>query len=263
MVLKQRKQLNNLPRYDTGKIPAGSYTEYHFPDYKNQYLDFGMSNQLSQFQPTHFEGEYNLPGVATNTARPIGQAFQNGYNSNLEGFNSNMPGQQSKDTSVVLKNNFGDKVSAIGQGASAIIGNFLNTRNGVKSEDELLQQAGTSQNITNGVGWTRQNTAIGGGEMSKFNQKAGLNTIGSTASGAAAGAKVGGLPGAIIGGVAGLASGIFSWVGGANKLRKAIQNAQYTAIARNRGARAEATTTGLIDDYYSNYGNTQGGVLYV
>jgi len=138
---------------------------------------------------------------------------------------------------------FANKASAVANGvtsiAQGIIGNLS-----VKSQGELLADAGRYNGTIMGVGYQGQNNIDGDSELSSYDGKAAMNTLSSTASGASAGASFGPI-GAVVGGAVGLLSGIGSWIGGKNKLRKRINNARNFATRTNIANKAGAITTGL------------------
>ena len=93
-----------------------------------------------------------------------------------------------------------------------------------KTADDLLQDAGKSQNNIGGVGYTVQNDINKSAEEAQVDAEAKSSTLGLAAKGAATGAAiasvipgVGTAVGGIVGGVAGLVGGLF---GGASKKRE-------------------------------------------
>ena len=112
------------------------------------------------------------------------------------------------------------------------------------------------------MNYTRQNAIDSGKYESQVNSSGLSNTMGSTASGAQAGASIAGPWGAVVGGAAGLVTGLFGLGSSKRKLQKRLHDARQLTSRTNTFNRSGAMSTGLQNQYYQDYGNTQDDVLY-
>lgn len=158
----------------------------------------------------------------------------------------------------------GGNVNAMGiaQGASGMLGSFMNQMAAVKSRDELLSDAGTSNGNVMGINYRTQNNIDGRGARKELDQQGLGNTLSSAASGAQLGGSIVPGLGHAIGAVGGAIVGLFGWGASKRKLRKRIDNAQQLANRRNIFNRSGAMTEGLGQKYYSDYGDSSSGLLY-
>lgn len=124
-----------------------------------------------------------------------------------------------------------------------------------------MANAGTQNRSIGGVGYVRQNYANDSEVLSNLDKSGLSSTLGSVASGASAGAAFGPI-GAGVGAVVGGITGLFGWSASKSAQRKRLNNARQLTSRINTGNQAGAMTTALQQDYYSQYGNTNGGVLY-
>ena len=234
MELRQRKRIQN---YNTGNDGSGDtfavkplwqYGDYNTPEWKSPNINNPNADAPAPPQSKEINGITDYGGGA--------------YGPDKDGMS------------------FANKASAVANGvtsiAQGIIGNLS-----VKSQGELLADAGRYNGTIMGVGYQGQNNIDKDSELSSYDGKAAINTLSSTASGASAGASFGPI-GAVVGGAVGLLSGIGSWIGGKNKLRKRINNARNFATRTNIANKAGAMTTGLQNQYYSNNAYTQDDILY-
>ena len=148
------------------------------------------------------------------------------------------------------------------QGATSIATNFMKQNASVPSGDQMIADAGTSEGSVMGINYTRQNTIDSGQYESQVNSSGLSNTMGSTASGAQAGASIAGPWGAVVGGAAGLVTGLFGFGSSKRKLQKRLHDANQLISRTNTFNRSGAMSTGLQNQYYQDYGNTQDDVLY-
>ena len=148
------------------------------------------------------------------------------------------------------------------QGATSIATNFMKQNASVPTGDQMLSEAGTSEGSAMGINYTRQNTIDSSKYESEVNSSGLGNTMGSTMSGAQAGASVAGPWGAVVGGAVGLVSGLVGLGSSKRKLQKRINDARQLTSRTNTFNRSGAMSTGLSNQYYQNYGNTQDDVLY-
>ena len=169
-----------------------------------------------------------------------------------------------KDGSVTAtdQNSLASKGLSGLQGATSIATNFMKQNLSVPSGDQMMADAGTSEGSVMGINYTRQNNIDYGKYESQVNSSGLSNTMGSTVSGAQAGASIAGPWGAVIGGAAGLVTGLFGWGSSKRKLQKRLHDAKQLTSRTNTFNRSGAMSTGLQNEYYQDYGNTQDDVLY-
>ena len=148
------------------------------------------------------------------------------------------------------------------QGATSIATNFMKQNASVPSGDQMIADAGTSDGSVMGINYTKQNSIDSGKYESQVNSSGLSNTMGSTVSGAQAGASIAGPWGAVVGGAAGLVTGLFGWGSSKRKLQKRLHDAKQLTSRTNTFNRSGAMSTGLQNEYYQDYGNTQDDVLY-
>ena len=148
------------------------------------------------------------------------------------------------------------------QGATSIATNFMKQNSSVPNGDQMMSDAGTSEGSVMGINYTRQNSIDSGKYESEVNSSGLGNTMGSTVSGAQAGASIAGPWGAVAGGAIGLVSGLVGWGSSKRKLQKRLHDVKQLTSRTNTFNRSGAMSTGLQNEYYQDYGNTQDDVLY-
>lgn len=213
---------------------------------------------LKNIQNTGEVNEENLPGYS------IGKIFKKG------GFLGEGGGL---DKFLGHKNDtFGTNGAAIGTAATGVldmVGSIGAASKFNRTADDLLRDAGTSQNNIGGVGYTVQNGLDDKQIESETNAESTSSTLGLTAKGAATGAAiasvipgVGTAVGGIVGGVAGLVGGLFG--GGAKKreMRRQMRLAEYKRINTNSFNKSGALTTVLQNDLAQTEGNQEDQALY-
>lgn len=254
MELKQRKKLNNLPKFDAGnnpeQSPVSSPLYFRFP---------GLSSDMPSYtwldNPVKQTAIGNLSDINTDELKQAvtGTSGFGSYEDVFGGAGSNQE--------VKIGATAGQKISSVVGGVANLAQGFIGQQNLVKGTGEMMANAGTQERSIGGVGYTRQNYIDESAEKSAINKGGLSSTIGGVASGASAGAAFGPW-GAVVGGVVGGITGLLGWGSSKHKLRKRLENARQMTTRINTGNQAGAMTTALQQDYYSKYGNTQGGVLY-
>ena len=245
MELKQRKKINNIPKFNGGI---------------DSKVGFGQQYQAS-----------DLTSMIRDKA-PTGSAIA-GAGSSSASFNI---GQK-----PVSKWNPKGGVQAAGGGISAgavtgavngtigMIQGYNSMQNAVKGTDELMAYSGQRTDQSFGVNYQAQNDINrqkAMDDISKSNKNA---TLGMVGSGAAAGAAIGSVVpgvGTLIGGAAGAVIGLFGGLFGSKKARerqrRKIFNAQQKVNLINQVNQSSAATEGLTQQYYLDNGNTYDDVLY-
>lgn len=229
MELKQRKKINNIPKFNNGIDLSGSV--------KGIGGDITGLNTYKQ-QLTSVPTRMEVNGMRT-------------------------PGNLS-----LSSGGSGIRTGAV-NGTIGMIQGYNSMQSAVKGTDELMAYSGQRTDQTFGVNYQAQNDINrqkAMNDISKSNKNA---TLGMVGSGAAAGAAIGSaIPGVgtLIGGAVGAITGLFGGLFGSKKARerqrRKIFNAQQKVNLINQVNQSSAATEGLTQQYYLDNGNTYDDVLY-
>ena len=229
MELKQRKKINNIPKFNNGIDLSSSV--------KGIGGDITGLNTYKQ-QLTSVPTRMEVNGMRT-------------------------PGNLS-----LSSGGSGIRTGAV-NGTIGMIQGYNSMQNAVKGTDELMAYSGQRTDQAFGVNYQAQNDINrqkAMDDISKSNRNA---TLGMVGSGAAAGAAIGSaIPGVgtLIGGAVGAITGLFGGLFGSKKARKRqrrkIFNAQQKVNLINQVNQSSAATEGLTQQYYLDNGNTYDDVLY-
>lgn len=229
MELKQRKKINNIPKFNNGIDLSGSV--------KGIGGDITGLNTYKQ-QLTSVPTRMEVNGMRT-------------------------PGNLS-----LSSGGSGIRTGAV-NGTIGMIQGYNSMQNAVKGTDELMAYSGQRTDQAFGVNYQAQNDINrqkAMDDISKSNRNA---TLGMVGSGAAAGAAIGSaIPGVgtLIGGAVGAITGLFGGLFGSKKAKKRqrrkIFNAQQEVNLINQVNQSSAATEGLTQQYYLDNGNTYDDVLY-
>ena len=245
MELKQRKKINNMPKFNNGidsKVGFGQ-----------QYQANDLTNMIGGNAPT---GSAIAGAGSSNASFNIGQKPFSKWN----------PKGGIQSAGDV---NAGTVTGAV-NGTLGIISGFNQQQAAVKDQSELFGMSGQRTDQAFGVNYQAQNDINKRQAMADISASNTTNTLAMTGSGAAAGAAVGTaiVPGigSLIGGAAGAIVGLFGGLFGGKKARekqrRKIFNAQQNANLINQVNQSSAATEGLTQQYYLNNGNTYDDVLY-
>lgn len=233
MELKQRKKINNIPKFNNGidlsssvKGVGGDITGLN--TYKQQLTSVPTRMEVNGMRtPGNLSLSSGGGGISTGTVT----GAVNGTIGMIQGYNS--------------------------------------MQNAVKGTDELMAYSGQRTDQAFGVNYQAQNDINrqkAMDDISKSNRNA---TLGMVGSGAAAGAAIGSaIPGVgtLIGGAVGAITGLFGGLFGSKKARerqrRKIFNAQQKVNLINQVNQSSAATEGLTQQYYLDNGNTYDDVLY-
>lgn len=229
MELKQRKKINNIPKFNNGIDLSSSV--------KGIGGDITGLNTYKQ-QLTSVPTRMEVNGMRT-------------------------PGNLS-----LSSGGSGIRTGAV-NGTIGMIQGYNSMQNAVKGTDELMAYSGQRTDQAFGVNYQAQNDINrqkAMDDISKSNRNA---TLGMVGSGAAAGAAIGSaIPGVgtLIGGAVGAITGLFGGLFGSKKARerqrRKIFNAQQKVNLVNQVNQSSAATEGLTQQYYLDNGNTYDDVLY-
>lgn len=233
MELKQRKKINNIPKFNNGIDLSGSVKGIGgditgLNTYKQQLTSVPTRMEVNGMRiPGNLSLSSGGGGISTGTVT----GAVNGTIGMIQGYNS--------------------------------------MQNAVKGTDELMAYSGQRTDQTFGVNYQAQNDINrqkAMDDISKSNRNA---TLGMVGSGAAAGAAIGSaIPGVgtLIGGAVGAITGLFGGLFGSKKARerqrRKIFNAQQKVNLINQVNQSSAATEGLTQQYYLDNGNTYDDVLY-
>lgn len=233
MELKQRKKINNIPKFNNGidlsssvKGIGGDITGLN--TYKQQLTSVPTRMEVNGMRtPGNLSLSSGGGGISTGTVT----GAVNGTIGMIQGYNS--------------------------------------MQSAVNGTDELMAYSGQRTDQTFGVNYQAQNDINrqkAMDDISKSNKNA---TLGMVGSGAAAGAAIGSaIPGVgtLIGGAVGAITGLFGGLFGRKKARerqrRKIFNAQQKVNLINQVNQSSAATEGLTQQYYLDNGNTYDDVLY-
>lgn len=275
MDLRQRKRINNIPKFNTG---TGSLSDSingiggditGLNQYKTNITSIPTQADINNMRGP---GKINIGfgPITGQVIKQVGPTMANAIGGTFD--------QSSKFTDSTSKSlgQFSDLASKIpgpyGQaigGVFKLASNYSGMANYSHSSSEMMNQAGTTESSVNGIGYTRQNVADTKAAYDDVSKTGLNNTVSSTATGATTGAAIGSIiPG--LGTVAGgLIGGIIGGIGslfGARRARRRQNRIGKNAIIQtdviNSANMASADTVGLENNYYANNYNTTGGVLY-
>lgn len=246
MELKQRKKINNIPKFNGGI---------------DSKVGFGQQYQANDLTSM----------IGGNV--PIGSAIA-GAGSSSASFNIGQKPASSWNPKGGIQASRGSGIStgAITGAVNGTIGmihGYNSMQDAVKGSNELMAYSGQRTDQAFGVNYQAQNDINrqkAMDDISKSNKNA---TLGMVGSGAAAGAAIGSsIPGVgtLIGGAVGAITGLFGGLFGSKKARerqrRKIFNAQQKVNLVNQVNQSSAATEGLTQQYYLDNGNTYDDVLY-
>lgn len=232
MELKQRKRINNIPKFNGGTDLAGS-----IKGIGGDVTGIGTYKQQLTSIPTKIE----VNGMRT-------------------------PGKS------LLGSGGGVSAGAVTgavNGTLGMIQGYNSMQDAVKGSNELMAYSGQRTDQAFGVNYQAQNDINRHQAMEDISKSNRNATLGMVGSGAAAGAAIGSaIPGVgtLIGGAAGAVVGLFGGLFGSKKARerqrRKIFNAQQKVNLVNQVNQSSAATEGLTQQYYLDNGNTYDDVLY-
>lgn len=233
MELKQRKKINNMPKFNNG-IDLSSSVNGIGGDIT------GMNTYKQQLTsvPTRIE----VNGMRT----PGKLSLSSGGGGVSSG-----------------------AVTGAVNGTIGMIQGYNSMQDAVKGTDELMAYSGQRTDQAFGVNYQAQNDINRQKAMSDISKSNRDATLGMVGSGAAAGAAIGSVVpgvGTLIGGAVGAITGLFGGLFGRKKARerqrRKIFNAQQQVNLINQVNQSSAATEGLTQQYYLDNGNTYDDVLY-
>lgn len=232
MELKQRKRINNVPKFNGGIDLAGNI--------KGIGGDITGLNTYKQ-QLTSVPTRMEVNGMRTPGKSLIGSG--GGVSAGA--------------------------VTGAVNGTLGMINGYNSMQDAVKGSNELMAYSGQRTDQAFGVNYQAQNDINRQKAMEDISKSNRNATLGMVGSGAAAGAAIGSaIPGVgtLIGGAVGAITGLFGGLFGSKKARerqrRKIFNAQQKVNLVNQVNQSSAATEGLTQQYYLDNGNTYDDVLY-
>lgn len=276
MDLRQRKRINNIPKFDSGTGSLSDSINEIGGDITGLRLNAIKIPTQSAIKNMRGPGKINI-GFGRIAGRIAGQVIKQAAPTMVNAIGGAFD-QSSKFTNDTSKSlgQFSDLASKIpgpyGQaigGVFKLASNYSGMANYNHDSSEMMNQAGTTESSINGVGYTRQNVADTRAAYDDVSKTGLNNTISSTATGATTGAAIGSIipgfgtvAGGVIGGIIGGIGSLF----GARKARRRQNRIGRNAIIQtdviNSANMASADTVGLENNYYANNYDTTGSVLY-
>lgn len=245
MELKQRKKINNMPKFNGGidsKVGFGQ-----------QYQANDLTNMIGGNAPT---GSAIAGAGSSSASFNIGQKPFSKWNPK--------GGVQAAGGGISA-----GAVTGAVNGTIGMIQGYNSMQDAVKGTDELMAYSGQRTDQAFGVNYQTQNDINKQKAMSDISKSNRDATLGMVGSGAAAGAAIGSVVpgvGTLIGGAVGAITGLFGGLFGSKKARerqrRKIFNAQQQVNLINQVNQSSAATEGLTQQYYLDNGNTYDDVLY-
>lgn len=231
MELKQRKKINNMPKFNNG-IDLSSSVK-------------GIGGDITGMN-TYKQQLTSLPTIKEINGMKTPSASLGGGGGISAG-----------------------AVTGAVNGTIGMIQGYNSMQNAVKGTDELMAYSGQRTDQAFGVNYQAQNDINKQKAMSDISKSNRDATLGMVGSGAAAGAAIGSVVpgvGTLIGGAVGAITGLFGGLFGSKKAkerqRRKIFNAQQQVNLINQVNQSSAATEGFTQQYYLDNGNTYDDVLY-
>ena len=287
MQLKDRKRINNIPRFNSGfdsntafksisegvKNNGGTGSNLIVKDYfaKNNVNDSSFKFKNDSYEKINKEvSNMKLPKLSTGFKIPK-QLINEGSHSviNALGDAFSQSDKFTDSTSNDIRN-YGGIISKVIPGKYGklagdlldITSNAIGIYNYHHNNDQMMNEVGTTERTINGIGYTTQNDIDTAKSYSDVKNTGVKNTVSMGLKGSAAGFLVGGPIGAIAGGVLGNILGIFGGRRAAIRQGRINRNAIKQNSLINAQQKAYANSQGLVNNYYANNDNTTDDILY-
>lgn len=245
MELKQRKKINNMPKFNGGidsKVGFGQ-----------QYQANDLTSMIGGNAPT---GSAIAGAGSSSASFNIGQKPFSKWNSK--------GGVQTSGGGVSA-----GAVTGAVNGIIGMIQGYNSMQDAVKGTDELMAYSGQRTDQAFGVNYQAYNDINRQKAMSDISKSNRDATLGMVGSGAAAGAAIGSvvpgvgtLIGGAVGAITGLFGGLFRSKKAKERQRRKVFNAQQQVNLINQVNQSSAATEALTQQYYLDNGNTYDDVLY-
>lgn len=290
MQLKDRKRINNIPRFnsgfdsntafnsiskgvkDNGSVGSNLITKNYFS--KNEDYSFKFKNDSYKDLNTQVSNT-KLPAAASGSTNSgfkipkglINEGVYNGVHALGDAFSQSYKFTDSTSNDI---RNYGGIISkAIPGKYGKLAGDLFDiSSNAVgiykyhHNDNQMMNEAGTTERTINGIGYTTQNDIDTAKSYSDVKSTGIKNAVSMGLKGSAAGFLVGGPIGAIAGGVLGNVLGIFGGRRAAIRQGRINRNAIKQNSLINAQQKAYANSQGLVNNYYANNDDTADDILY-
>lgn len=288
MQLKDRKRINNIPRFNSGfdsntafksisegvKNNSGTGSNLMVKDYfaKNNVNDSSFKFKNDSYENLNKEvSNIKLPKLSNSGFKIQKQFINEGeYNgANALGDAFSQSDKFTDSTSNDIRNYGGIISKAIPGKYGKLAGYLLDMTSDAigkykyhHNNDQMMNEAGTTERTINGIGYTTQNGIDTAKSYSDVKNTGVKNALSMGFKGSAAGFAVGGPIGAVVGGVLGNILGIFGGRRAAIRQGRINRNAIKQNSLINAQQKAYANSQGLVNNYYANNDDTADDILY-
>ena len=269
MQLKDRKRINNIPRFNSGFDSNTAFNSISEGVKDNgdigsnlmtkEYFFKKLDTQISNMKLPH--SRFKIPKQLINEgvysgAKALGDAF-----SQSDKFTDSTSNDIRNYGGIISKVIHGKYVK-LPEGAVDITSDAIGMYKYHHNNDQMMNEVGTTERTINGIGYTTQNDIDTAKSYSDVKNTGVKNAISMGFKGSAAGFAVGGPIGAVVGGVLGNVLGIFGGRRAAIRQGRINRNAIKQNSLINAQQKAYANSQGLVNNYYANNDNTTDDILY-
>ena len=288
MQLKDRKRINNIPRFNSGfdsntafksigegvKNNGGTGSNLIVKDYfaKNNANDSSFKFKNDSYEKINKEvSNMKLPKLSHSSFKiPKWLINEDSYSVvDALGDSFSQSDKFTDSTSNDIRNYGGIISKAIPGKYGKLAGDLLDiTSNAIgihnyhHNNDQMMNEVGTTERTINGIGYTTQNDIDTAKSYSDVKNTGAKNAVSMGLKGSAAGFLVGGPIGAIAGGALGSILGIFGGRRAAIRQGRINRNAIKQNSLINAQQKAYANSQGLVNNYYANNDDTTDDILY-
>ena len=269
MQLKDRKRINNIPRFNSGFDSNAAFKSISEGIKDNgdigsnlmtkEYFSKKLNTQISNMKLPH--SSFKIPKqlinkVSYSAVDALGDAFS--QSDKFTDSTSNDIRNYGGIISKVIPGKYGKLAGDL----LDITSNAIGIHNYHHNNDQMMNEVGTTERTINGIGYTTQNDIDTAKSYSDVKSTGVKNAVSMGLKGSAAGFLVGGPIGAIAGGVLGNILGIFGGRRAAIRQGRINRNAIKQNSLINAQQKAYANSQGLVNNYYANNDDTTDDILY-
>lgn len=288
MQLKDRKRINNIPRFNSGfdsntafksisegvKNNAGTGSNLMVKDYfaKNNINDSSFKFKNDSYESLDKEvSNMKLPKLSNSGFKIpkglINEGVYSGAKALGDAFSQSDKFTDSTSNDIrnyggIISKVIPGKYGKLAEGAVDITSDTIGMYKYHHNNDQMMNEVGTTERTINGIGYTTQNDIDTAKSYSDVKNTGVKNALSMGFKGSAAGFAVGGPIGAVVGGVLGNVLGIFGGRRAAIRQGRINRNAIKQNSLINAQQKAYANSQGLVNNYYANNDNTTDDILY-
>ena len=269
MQLKDRKRINNIPRFNSGFDSNTAFKSISEGVKDNgdigsnlmtkEYFSKKLNTQISNMKLPH--SSFKIPKQLINEGSysvvdALGDAF-----SQSDKF-TDSTSNDIRNYGGIISKAIPGKYGKLAGDLFDITSNAIGIHNYHHNNDQMMNEVGTTERTINGIGYTTQNDIDTAKSYSDVKSTGVKNAVSMGLKGSAAGFLVGGPIGAIAGGVLGNILGIFGGRRAAIRQGRINRNAIKQNSLINAQQKAYANSQGLVNNYYANNDDTTDDILY-